>query len=76
MCVFVSSDSTLPSVYAPQGDMEPEPSRGAQCSVAVRRLGTSGSATGKNHSFHDSTVSPLLVSGSAKNVLLCITYEL
>lgn len=36
-----------------QGDVELEPSRGAKCSAAVRRLGTPGSATGKNYTFHD-----------------------
>lgn len=55
-CVYVSartSDSIVSSVCAPQGDVEPEPSRGAKCSAAVRRLGTPGSATGKNYNFRD-----------------------
>lgn len=46
------SDSIASSVCAPQGDVEPEPSRGAKRSAAVRRLGTPGSATGKNCNFH------------------------
>lgn len=55
-CVYVSalpSDSIVSPVCAPQGDVELEPSRGAKCSVAVRRLGTPGSATGKNYNFHE-----------------------
>lgn len=39
--------SPLPLPPPPQGDVEPEPARGAKRSAAVRRLGTAGSATGK-----------------------------
>lgn len=61
-CVDVSAlspDSVVFSLCAPQGDMELEPSRGAKCSAAVRRLGTPGSATGKNENSHESNVSSL-----------------
>lgn len=49
-CVYVSAltpDRIVSFVCAPQGDVELEPSRGAKCSAAVRRVGTQGSATGK-----------------------------
>lgn len=48
------SDSIVSScLVAPQGDVELEPSGGAKCSAAVRRLGTPGSATGKKYSLNE-----------------------
>lgn len=43
---------TSPRLFPPQRNMEPEPSGGAKCSAAVRRLGSPGSTTGKRKNLY------------------------